>query len=351
MAEKTFSNVRLGLKVDTLANWNTSNLILKRGEVAFATTAASSGTGLTEPVCIMKIGDGSKKFSQLDNNFYAKASDVISACKSSDALTTFVNNVIANAGIATSEAMETLSGRVDAVEDLVGSTAVATQITNAINALNLSTTYDAKGSAAAVQEALDAYKTSNNTAVAAAKKAGDDAQADVDALETKVTTLIGSDANKSARTIANEELTAKLIPEDAKESLDTLAEIAAWIQEHPDDAAAMNEAIEALEALVGTTSVSSQISAAITALKIGDYAKAADLTAAAERITTLEGKAHTHENATVLNGITSAKIEAWDAVADKADDADLAAIAKSGNVNDLIQTAGDVIVFDCGTSA
>lgn len=351
MAEKTFSNVRLGLKVDTLANWNASTLVLKRGEVAFATTAASSGTGLTEPVCIMKIGDGNKTFSQLDNNFYAKSSDVIAACKSSDALTTFVNNVIANAGIATSEAMETLAGRVDAVEDLVGSTAVATQITNAINALNLSTTYDTKGSAAAVQEALDTYKTSNNTAVAAAKKAGDDAQADVDALEPKVTTLIGSDVNKSVRTIANEELTAKLIPENAKESLDTLAEIAAWIQDHPDDAASMNEAIEALEALVGSTSVDSQISAAITALKIGDYAKAADLTAATARITTLEGKAHTHENATVLSGITSAKIDAWDAVADKVDDADLAAIAKSGNVNDLVQTAGDVIIFDCGTSA
>lgn len=34
----------------------------------------------------------------------------------------------------------------------------------------------------------------------------------------------------------------------------------------------------------------------------------------------------------------------------KANDADLAAIAKTGNVNDLIQTAGDVLVFDCGDS-
>ena len=28
----------------------------------------------------------------------------------------------------------------------------------------------------------------------------------------------------------------------------------------------------------------------------------------------------------------------------------LAAIAKTGNVNDIIQTAGDVLIFDCGTS-
>ena len=73
------------------------------------------------------------------------------------------------------------------------------------------------------------------TAVLAAKAA----KADVD-------TLIGSDAGKSAHTIANEELTKQLIPEDAQESLNTLTEIAAWIQEHPDDASAMNAAIAKL---------------------------------------------------------------------------------------------------------
>lgn len=69
--------------------------------------------------------------------------------------------------------------------------------------------------------------------------------------EGNITTLIGDDASKSVRTIANEELAAQLIPEGAKEALDTLKEIADWIQKHPDDAAAMNSAIEALEALVG----------------------------------------------------------------------------------------------------
>lgn len=78
-------------------------------------------------------------------------------------------------------------------------------------------------------------------------------QADLDAalqaVLGNVTTLVGSDTGKSARTIANEELAAQLIPESAKDSLDTLQEIAAWIQEHPDDASAMNAAIEALQAI------------------------------------------------------------------------------------------------------
>lgn len=72
-----------------------------------------------------------------------------------------------------------------------------------------------------------------------------------DAVEGKVSTLVGEDTGKSARTIANEELTKQLIPEGAKESLDTLQEIAAWIQNHPDDASAMNAAIAALKTKVG----------------------------------------------------------------------------------------------------
>lgn len=71
-------------------------------------------------------------------------------------------------------------------------------------------------------------------------------------LPTQVATLIGDDAGKSARTIANEELAKQLIAEGAAESLDTLQEIAAWIQSHPDDAAAMSKAIDDLETLVGT---------------------------------------------------------------------------------------------------
>lgn len=72
-----------------------------------------------------------------------------------------------------------------------------------------------------------------------------------DAVEGKVSTLVGEDAGKSARAIANEELTKQLIPEGAKESLDTLQEIAAWIQNHPDDASAMNAAIAAIKTKVG----------------------------------------------------------------------------------------------------
>lgn len=121
----------------------------------------------------------------------------------------------------------------------------------------------------------------------------DDTQvkADLATVTGKVNTLVGADSNKSVRTIANEELVAQLVPEGAKESLNTLSEIAAWIQAHPDDASAMNAAITALQNKVdtGDKNVSAYVNDAIAALNIGDYAKAADLTALAARVTTLEG--------------------------------------------------------------
>lgn len=654
MADKIL-NTRILLKTDTLENWNSSTLPLKKGEIAIATVAATAGTGLTEPVVMIKIGeDGVKTFKDLPWNFHAKASDVVAAAKSESALTTFVNNVISNAGIATDEAMTALAGRVttaegeiDALQGLVGDTAVATQITNAINALDLANTYAAKahthtkseitdfdhthaiadvtGLQTALDEAkkagtdantaLEAYKVTNDaavkantdaisainnettgilaqaksyadgkdTAIAAAKSAADAAQADVDALEAKVgtvvegktvvemisdaqtaatyndtqvkadiktnaddiaalqglvgetavsdqinakitalnlantyeakgaaataktelvgkdtdtdasatiagakkyadkldaamdtrvdaleaaigaggsvgtqidekinaldvedtavagqyvsavsetdgkitvtraalpdytevydakgaaaqaltdakgyadglntamdtrvtaaegklTTLIGTDADKSVRTIANEELAAQLIPETAKESLNTLQEIAAWIQAHPDDASAMNTRIGDLETLVGDDPVSTQINTAIEALKIGDYAKAADLTAAVTRIAALESDSHTHSNKALLDSYTQTEADLADAVAKKHEHANAAELDKfvdgdKAKLDAAVQTvtagAGltatktgtDVaiafddtttFIFDCGTSA
>ena len=82
-----------------------------------------------------------------------------------------------------------------------------------------------------------------------------------------------------------------LIPENAKETLDTLEEISAWIQSHPDDAASMNAQIVALQE-----------------------------------------SAHTHENKDVLDGITTEKVAAWDAAEANA----------KGYANDEIAKLSDV---------
>ena len=114
------------------------------------------------------------------------------------------------------------------------------EVSNEINAAK--TALEAKIGTVAEGKTLAGLIANNATAIEKHKTA----------IDNKVTTLIGSDADKSVRKIANEELAAQLIPENAKESLDTLTEIAAWIQSHPDDASAMNAAITALQTLVGT---------------------------------------------------------------------------------------------------
>lgn len=148
------------------------------------------------------------------------------------------------------------------------------------------------------------------------------AQADLEALAGRVTTvegsvatLVGEDAGKSARTIANEELAKQLVPENAQESLDTLAEIAAWIQAHPGDASAMNAAITALQQQLvgidaGEGTVKKYIDDAITALNVGQYALAADLTALAGRVTALEETAAGLGDMATKDIVTEADLDA-----------------------------------------
>jgi hypothetical protein len=67
---------------------------------------------------------------------------------------------------------------------------------------------------------------------------------DVVDLKGKVDVLIGEDVDKSVKEIALATLSEALIPENAKESLNTLEELAAWIQAHPEDASEMSIAIK-----------------------------------------------------------------------------------------------------------
>lgn len=91
------------------------------------------------------------------------------------------------------------------------------------------------------------------------------------------------------------------IVSDAPEAYDTLKEIATWITNHAGDAATMNaniaqntSDIEALEALVGSTAVATQIANAIdAALKDGGtdkYALAADLTSLSNEVDGIKSK-------------------------------------------------------------
>ena len=171
---------------------------------------------------------------------------------------------------------------------------------------------------AADKTALQDQITANDGEIAALQTAVGTkaAQADLEALEGRVTTVEG-DLNAE-----NTGLKARMTAAEGD--------------------------IDALETKVGDKSVADQIDAAIEALKIGDYAKAADLAAAIERIAKNEGDI---SGLDTRLGTAEGKISTLETeVAKKANDADLAAIAKTGSTDDLVQ--GElVLLFDCGTSA
>lgn len=146
------------------------------------------------------------------------------------------------------------------------------------------------------------------------------------ATETNVSTLIGDDTGKSVRSIANEALAAALIPSDAQEALDSLQEIADWIQDHPSEAASMNSAISALESKtqLGTydnngvqteySTVQAYVEAAVG--NVHDFSNVTVLDGiTASQVSDWDAAAlasHSHSNSTVLNGITASQVSAWD---------------------------------------
>lgn len=243
-------------------------------------------------------------------------------------------DAIAAETTARTEADTALSNRIKVVEDDYLKAADKTELEGKIaDAVKAHDESDAAHAAlfkalndkdAALQNEIDALEDKvgtvpeNKTVVEMIADAQTAATYDDTALAGKVNTLVGEDANKSARTIASEEV-AKIVA-GADESYDTLKEISDWISSHTTDAASMNSAILALQAIVdgiGDTesgekaTVVAYVTDAIAALNIGDYAKAADLAALAARVTGLEGKAHEHSNKDVLDGITQAMVDAW----------------------------------------
>lgn len=190
--------------------------------------------------------------------------------------------------------------------------------------------------AASVKAQLDAYVASNDLVVGAHGESIAAVVADYlkKADKDELAGLISDNADEITR-IDN---ALKAAIENDGEGLDSIKELATWIEEHGTDAAGYAAAIDALEALVGDTAVATQIAnaiaaenlaqyakaadlvttnnnltalvnkvdtgdltvsaainAAVTALNIGDYAKAADLTALAARVSTVEGKVATLE--------------------------------------------------------
>lgn len=203
--------------------------------------------------------------------------------------------------------------------------------------------------AASVAAALEAYKTLNDPKVS--KNAEDIATIMGNYLKKADKDELAEDIAANAGEITRIDNALKAALENEGEGLDSIKELATWIEEHGEDAAGYAAAIQALETLVGDEDVATQIAnaiaeehleqyaktadiegtlakvdtegsvtaainGAINALNIGDYALAADLTALAGQVTALANAGHQNAEqviAAIDEKITALKNEnLWD---------------------------------------
>ena len=190
-------------------------------------------------------------------------------------------------------------------------------------------------SAASVLAALNTYKVENDPKVTANTNAIATLNGD--------STVEGSVDKKVADAI-NEFATQ--ITDDG--TINTYKEILNYISTHGGEAADMMAAIDALEALVGSKSVATQIAEAIAAENLDQYATDEELATAIARIVALEGAKHTHDNKTVLDGISAEKVAAWDS---SLSDSKAYTDEKIGVVNDAIATKADASALTDEVSA
>lgn len=245
-------NSRLKLKVDTLENWESSEVILLAGEVAFAQISTASGNITDVPTVVMKVGDGTHKWSEL-KYVYAQASDVYAWAKAAtkptytyteiggrptigdgtitvqfgDFSDTFTVNQTGNKtiNIPVPSQIEDTNTQYQIVTDGttlklqkkdIGDEAFSDVSGQTFNlATILDDTFDAHGAAQTVQSALDSYKTTNDAAVQAAQEDATQALSDAAAAASAA-----SQASQAAATADGKAVAAQSAADAAQATAD-----------------------------------------------------------------------------------------------------------------------------------
>lgn len=195
--------------------------------------------------------------------------------------------------------------------------------------------------AASVKAALDAYKSENDPKVS--QNTTDIATIKGDYLKSADKAELAGNIATNASEITRIDNALKAAIDNDGEGLDSIKELATWIETHGEEAAGYAAAIDALELLVGDTDVATQIANAIAEENLSQYALDSDLDAAVGRVAALEGKVNT--TGTVTEAINAA-IAAL-SIGDYAKAADLTALATrvstaEGKISDL--EAADIII-------
>ena len=328
-------NTRITLKYDTYENWQKSTLVLKAGEVAIcAVPSGVTVAGIAKPPAVLqKVGDGVNVFKDLPW-LQAVASDVHTWAKAASKPTYKANEITDLDTYITGQIQDTdtqytivkgdndytyklmsrakgaenystevatlsipdPSADITALKNLVGDTAVATQISEAIAALKLSDTYEQKGAAAAVKTALLGDAAESYNTLGKLEDAVIAAQASAD----EKTTMAAVEAKDYAtKTEAQGYATAVVGVAADTADKDTVKGAKAYAKGLND---ATNTRVEALETAIGEGgSVGSQIDAKIAELDAAEVAVGTG--EIIEKISQTDGKISVSKRALVAGDI------------------------------------------------
>ena len=415
MAATKTLNTRIQLKYDTFQNWTTNNPVLLAGEIAVVEVPTAQGSVSQVPAVLIKVGNGTQAFNDLawgsalaaDVYPWAKAStkptyqateiegleDFI-AGEINDTNTQYQLVSLGNTSFKLQSREGTTGPWVDAQTITITYTLTTGKTNGTVSfngtevavaglksaAYTESSAYDPAGSASDAQSAAQSY-TDTQIGLAKTELIGTGSATSttikgaVQEANTYTDTQIASKIGAVYKPVGSVAFTGLPSTPGASElgnvynvtdafTADTRFVAGEQGKQYP---AGTNVAVVQdgesyyFDALAGVvdlsnyatnSSVDSKVSTAIQALDKSDSAVEKQFVTAVSQtdgiISVTRAALQASDIPTIeqsqVNGLTTA-------LAGKADDSSLATIAKTGNVNDLVQDSGDWIVFNCGNSS
>lgn len=415
MAATKTLNTRIQLKYDTFQNWSTNNPTLLAGEIAVVEVPTAQGSVSQVPAVLIKVGNGTQAFNDLawgsalaaDVYPWAKAStkptyqateiegleDFI-AGEINDTNTQYQLVSLGNTSFKLQSREGTSGEWVDAQTITITYT-LSTGDTNGTISFNgtevavaglksaaytEASAYDPAGSASTAQSASQSYADTQiglakTELIGSGSATSTTIKGAVQEANTYTDTQIASKIGAVYKPVGSVAFTGLPSAPGASElgnvynvtnafTADTRFVVSEQGKQYP---AGTNVAVVQdgdsyyFDALAGVvdlsnyatnSSVDSKVSTAIQGLDKSDSAVGKQFVTAVSQTNGIISVTRAALQATDIPTIEQSQVNGLvDALADKADDSTLATIAKTGNVNDLVQGESDWIVFNCGSSS
>ena len=340
-------NSRIQQKFDTYENWKESSLVLKAGELAIASIPSGDDTGLTPPAIGIKVGDGTKTFSQL-NWIQSTAGDVYAWAKAATkpvyaaseitGLSDYISEEIqdSNTTYTFTQSGSVLTIKKKEVGDVEYTDFATFDITNLLSAKADKVTGATNGNFAGLDASGNLTDSGKKAADFAAASHNHEISevtglsAKFTEIDSKFTTLNGSGEGSVSKAVddAINDFATKISDD---ETVNTFKELVDYVAAHGPEAATMAGNIQT---------------------------NANDIDALEGRADALEADKHTHANKTVIDGITSEKVTSWDGIVEDAVKSFTGITATvSGNVasvtavpTDLLVDGSETLVIYCGNA-